>query len=141
VFNTIPHASFPFDESPWIAHFRDTNSENRRAQMRAAGHADTAGHDAFAKHIMDAPPGTNPFATYKGGFGEGPTGRQVVPYQPDELYSQYFGGYTPPGGTPGNGPFADPATSRPPGASASPYGPAPGSSPAGAPTPGMPPWR
>lgn len=115
MFSTIPHASFPFDESPWIPHFYDAAEANKLAQLHAAGAADEAGHDSLARHIMAAGPGENPFASYFGPMFEGRQGRQFVPRVPNRTMTQYFGGYTPPGGLPGAGPFADPLKSAEPG--------------------------
>lgn len=111
----IPHARFPYDESPWIPHFHDADDENQRAQIGAAGHADESGHDALARHILAARPGENPYANYHGPFFEGPTAR-FVPYLPSQTMNEYFGNYAPPGGVPGMGPFADPRHYTVPGA-------------------------
>ena len=116
MFSNIPHAHFPFDESPWITHFKDADQANLRARTHAAEGADSAGHDTFARHIMNSPNGTNPFQTYQGPFGEGQVGQQVVPNQPPHLYQEYFGNHAQPGGVPGMGQFANPATKPIPGA-------------------------
>jgi hypothetical protein len=105
----INHASFPFDESPWISHFHDADDSNQRAQIGMAGAADDRGDDSFAKHIMSANPGENPFANYGGPFGEGLTGKQFTPNMPNHQYEQYFGDYRAPGADAGSaGPYTDP---------------------------------
>lgn len=116
MFETIPHATFPFDESPWIKHFRDADDANQRAQINAASSADAAGNDAFSRYVMGARPGENPFASYKGPFFEGLPGRQFTPDLPNQLYGEYFGDFTMPGGRQGQGPFADPRNYTIPGA-------------------------
>lgn len=115
-FETIPHGTFPFDESPWIKHFRDADDANQRAQIHAANYADSSGHDALARHIMGTQAGDNPFAAYKGPFFEGMPGRQFSPDLPNQLYSEYFNQFAFPGGQPGQGPFADPRRYTIPGA-------------------------
>lgn len=115
-FETIPHGTFPFDESPWVKHFRDAADASQRGQIHAASYADASGHDALARHIMGSPDGENPYANYAGPMFEGMPGRQFTPDMPNQLYSEYFGRFTFPGGRPGAGPFADPRATTIPGA-------------------------
>jgi hypothetical protein len=112
----IPHASFPFDESPWISHFHDADDANQRALIGHASAADENGDDAFARHLMSSSPGDNPFASYKGPFGDGDKGQQFTPDMPNHLYEQYFNGYRAPGGSAdAPGPYTDPRKQGPAG--------------------------
>jgi hypothetical protein len=112
----VPHASFPFDESPWVTHFHDADEANQRAQIHAAGMADDEGHDALARHIMQGQPGSNPYAGFKGPFFEGYQGLQFAPRMPARTMEQHFGQFAFPGGVAGQGPFADPRKFTQPGA-------------------------
>lgn len=112
----IPHAHFPFDESPWINHFHDADDANQRALIGHAAAADSEGNDAFARHLMSSQPGDNPFENYNGPFGDGEKGQQFTPDMPSHLYSQYFSQYRAPGASQGEpGPYTDPRRQGPSG--------------------------
>lgn len=87
----IPHARFPYDQSPWINHAHDADEANEQSRVARAVSADESGNDALAAHIMGASPGENPYLSFDGPFFEGHHGQQVTPDLPNHLLEQYFG--------------------------------------------------